>query len=128
MFRSNVIRLGTAHCFFCDESRIPELRKMGPRASPYPIKVNLGDGVSSVSATDFKQLCHNLIKSHTQRGEGISRILNPRTMEEVDTVYENTKYIVAGHLSKGYMRHDPKFGPRLTGYGGHSPKKTMRWI
>ena len=112
-----------------DRSRISEVAQ-GKLGANFPIKIDLGEGVTECSIHELRKKVDELMSGSTRYGSCVMGDVfdrfHRRPPDNKVRAYE--KYVVTGNMRGGYVKMDKTFGPRLTGYTGASARVTLKWV
>ena len=126
MLRCSAFGKAPVFCRIVDNSRMKE--SLGPTSSGFPMRIELGDGVTECSNRELQCIIDDMMKPRSAKFSGCAfgQVLDRRgNAVEIVKAYE--KYIVTGSMRSGYVKPDHRFGPRLTGYDGATTKPGLRW-
>lgn len=93
----------------------------------YPIRVELGDGVTSCSPIELQEKIDAMLTRSQRYGSVKTGQVYNRNNSIATTVEAYKQYIVTGNMRGGYVKGDYRYGPRLTGYNGATTKPGLRW-
>ncbi|CUG31032.1 Hypothetical protein, putative [Bodo saltans] len=119
------VRRAPIFCRIIDSVRLDE--PYAPQGTVFPIRIDLGDGVESLSVHALQDILDKQFARSSRYGTVKNGFVYDKTKAVVTEVRAYGKYIVTGSLRGGYIKGDTRFGPRLTGYNGATTKPGLKW-
>jgi hypothetical protein len=93
----------------------------------FPTKVELGDGVDTLSVHALQDILDKQFARSQRFGTVKNGFVYDKFKSTVTEVKAYKQYIVTGSLRGGYIKGDPRYGPRLTGCNGATTKPGLKW-
>lgn len=93
----------------------------------FHIRLELGEGVTKCAVNELQFKVDQMMKSSPRYATCTTgEVLDPFG-RQVDEVVAFGKYVITGSMRTGFVKKDQKFGNRLHGYNGGSPRPGMPW-
>lgn len=125
MFNASSARCAPIFCRIVDTLRLDE--PYARNGVLYPTKVDLGDGISEMPVRELQDLLDRMFARSSRFATVRSGFVYDKHKKVVTTVRAYEQYIVTGNMRGGYIKGDPRFGPRLTGCSGATIKPGLKW-
>lgn len=125
MLARSVILAAPVFCRIVDASRQHE--PFARSGVLYPIRIELGEGVTTCTPYDLQcKIDAMMQRSQKFASVKLGRVFN-RNNSEAKEIVAYRQYVVTGNMRGGYVKGDPRYGPRMTGCAGATMKPGLKW-